>query len=217
MDSKQNDSQTRVRVVLADDHVLTRAGFRLLLEQVPGVEVVAEAGDGDELVGFARSLEPDIVFTDIEMPRKGGLDAIREISDSVPEVRCVVVSMHNTAEMVKLAAASGAVGYVMKDAPALEFRNAITSVTARGTYYSPTVAGLLLSKTEPAAHQVLTERQIEIVKLMASGRSTKEIAYDLNLSTKTVDAHRARIMERLQINDVASITRYALKQRLVSL
>jgi DNA-binding NarL/FixJ family response regulator len=213
----RKDSQTQVRVVLADDHALTRAGFRLLLEQVPGVEVIAEAGDGDELVGLARSLEPDIVFTDIDMPRKGGIDAIREISDSAPGVRCVVVSMHNTAEMVKLAAASGAAGYVMKDAPALEFQNAITSVMTRGSYYSPAVAMLLLSKTQPTPSEVLTERQVEIVKLMAGGQSTKEIAYALNLSTKTVDAHRARIMERLQINDIANLTRYALRHGLVRL
>jgi DNA-binding NarL/FixJ family response regulator len=209
--------ETPVRVVLADDHAMTRAGFRLLLELVPGVEVIAEAGDGDELVALARSLEPDIVFTDIDMPRKSGIDAIREISDSAPTVRCVVVSMHNTAEWVKLASASGAAGYVMKDAPSHEFQNAIASVMARGSYYSPAVASLLLSKTPPTPHDVLTERQIEIVKLMAGGQSTKEIAYALNLSTKTVDAHRARIMERLQINDVANITRYALRHGLISL
>ncbi len=217
MDTYSMNLPTRVRVLLADDHALTRAGFRLLVEQVPDVEVVAEAGDGEELLVLARALLPDIVFTDVEMPKKGGLDAIREITDTLPDVRCVVVSMHNTAGMVKQAAASGAVGYVMKDAPAQEFRSAIASVMARGSYYSPAVAMLLLSKAEPTPLEVLTERQIEIVKLMANGRSTKEIAYDLSLSTKTVDAHRARIMERLQINDLASITRYALKHRLVSL
>jgi DNA-binding NarL/FixJ family response regulator len=214
---QRNPSPTQVRVVLADDHGLTRAGFRLLLEQVPGVEVVAEAGDGEELVRVASALAPDIVFTDIDMPKKDGIAAIRELSNSHPDIRSVVVSMHNTAVMVKRAAAAGAAGYVMKDASTQEFGNAIRNVLERGTYWSSAVAGLLLSKSEPLPEEILTERQLEIVKLLATGQSAKEIAYALNLSTKTVDAHRARIMERLQLNDVASLTRYALKHHLVAL
>ncbi|MGE4242387.1 response regulator [Ramlibacter sp.] len=206
----------KVRVILADDHMLTRAGFRALLEQLPSVEVVAEAGSGDELVRVAQALEPDIVFTDLEMPRLDGIGAIRELSNSCPGVRAVVVSAHNTADMVKRAAAAGAAGYVMKDASSQEFGNAIQSILERGTYWSPGVAALLLSKTEPSPTDVLTERQIEIVKRLASGESAKEIAYALNLSTKTVDAHRARIMERLRMNDIATLTRYALKHQLIA-
>lgn len=214
---QRNPLPAQVRVVLADDHALTRAGFRLLLEQVPGVEVVAEAGDGEELVRVASALAPDIVFTDIDMPHKDGIAAIRELSNSNPDVRSVVVSMHNTAAMVKRAAAAGAAGYVMKDASAQEFGNAIRNVLERGTYWSSAVAGLLLSKSEPLPEDILTERQLEIVKLLATGQSAKEIAYALTLSTKTVDAHRARIMERLQLGDIASLTRYALKHRIVTL
>ncbi|MES2940766.1 MAG: response regulator transcription factor [Pseudomonadota bacterium] len=212
-----NVSQQTVRVVLADDHALTRAGFRLLLEQVPGVEVVGEAGDGEELVRLAAALEPDIVFTDIEMPRLDGFDAIRAIANALPDVRCVVVSMHSTAAMVKRAAICGAAGYVMKDASPREFEHAIASIATSGSYYSPAVSTLLLAKTEALPHELLTERQVEILKRVANGQSTKEIAYDLHLSTKTVDAHRVRIMERLALRDVASLSRYAFRHRLVSL
>lgn len=207
----------KTRIVLADDHALARAGFRMLLEQQPGTEVIAEARDGAELVSLAIALDPDIVFTDIEMPGMGGLEAIRAIADAAPRVRCVVLSMHEDAAMVKLASASGAAGYLMKSASAQEFAQAVQAVTARGSYWSPAVAALLLTTSEPAPEELLTERQIEIVKRMASGQSAKEIAYELDLSSKTVDAHRARIMERLQLHDVASITRYAIKHRLVKL
>lgn len=212
-----NAPQRPIRIVLADDHAMLRAAFTLLVEQLPGAEVIAEAGDGEELIRVAEALEPEIVFVDIEMPKMDGLEAIRRLAQSRPNVRCVVLSMHESVEMVRRAAACGAAGYVMKNASAQELHSAIDAVMARGSYYSPAVASLLLAPVPPGPQEVLTERQVEIVKLMASGKTSKEIAYELGLSPKTVDAHRARIMERLQIFDLASLTHYAIRHRLVEL
>ena len=211
----QRSTTAAVRVILADDHALLRSGLAALLEQVEGIEVVAEAGDGEEMIRLAEALKPDIVFSDIEMPGRDGLDAIEHLRRSIPQVRCIVVSMHGTAEMVKRAAQAGAAGYVMKNASAQELRTAIDTVLDRGSYFSPSITALLLSPKEPGPRDVLTGRQIEILKLMARGLSTKEIAFELELSPKTVDAHRARIMGRLDLTDIASLTRYAVRKGLV--
>lgn len=206
-----------ISVVVADDHALLRAGFTMLLEQIPGVEVAGEAGNGVELVALVESVNPDIVFTDIDMPKMDGLEAIARLAKSRPRVRYLVLSMHDTAEMVRRAAGSGANGYLMKNASAQELRTAIDTVMSRGSYYSPSVAALLLAPGTPGPSELLTQRQIEIVKRLARGQSSKEIAFELGLSAKTVDAHRAGIMQRLEISDVASLTRYAIKHGLVNL
>lgn len=205
-----------VRLIVADDHTLTRAGLTLLLEDLEGVTVVAEAADGEDLVRKAEALQPDLVFTDLEMPRLDGLGAIRRLALTRPHVRCVVVSMHETAAMVRSAAQAGAAGYVLKNASAQELQVAIREVRRRGAYFSPAVANLLLAPTEPEPGALLTERQVEVLTLVARGRSSKEIAFALRLSPKTIDAHRSRIMERLHAHDVASLTRYAIRAGLVA-
>ncbi|MEJ6023410.1 response regulator transcription factor [Ramlibacter sp. PS4R-6] len=204
-----------VRVVLADDHDLVRSGIKALLSMVEGVEVIAEARDGRELVTLVDSLNPDVVMTDISMPGMDGITAIAEIHEKHPQVRMLVLSMYDTVDFVKRAVANGACGYLMKDAPPFELEQAVRSVMATGSYFSPAIAQRLLQPSEPTVDDELTHRQVEILKLIAQGRASKEIAYELGLSPKTVDVHRARIMERLQLNDIASLTRYAVRKGLV--
>ncbi len=212
---KNKDLPSVIRVVLADDHDLVRSGINALLSMIDGVEVIAEARDGRELVTLVESLQPDVVMTDISMPGMDGIAAIAEIHAKWPQVRLLVLSMYDTVDFVKRAVASGACGYLMKDAPPFELEQALRSVMATGTYFSPTIAQRLLQPSEPTADDELTERQVEILRLIAQGKASKEIAYDLGLSPKTVDVHRARIMERLQINDIASLTLYAVRKGLI--
>lgn len=212
---KNKDLPTVIRVVLADDHDLVRSGIKALLGMIDHVEVIAEARDGRELVTLVESLKPEVVMTDISMPNMDGIAAIAEIHARWPEVRTLVLSMYDTVDFVKRAVANGACGYLMKDAPPFELEQAIRSVMATGSYFSPTIAQRLLSPSEPTAGDELTERQVEILRLIAQGKASKEIAYDLGLSPKTVDVHRARIMERLHLNDIASLTLYAVRKGLV--
>ena len=208
-------TQQPIRVVLADDHDLVRSGIKALLSMIDGVQVVAEARDGLELIRLVESLNPDIVMTDISMPRMDGITAISQIHSLHPQVRLLVLSMYDTVDFVKRAVASGACGYLMKDAPPFELEQAVRSVMATGSYFSPAIAQRLLQPSEPTINDELTQRQIEILKLIAQGRASKEIAFELGLSPKTVDVHRSRIMERLRLNDIASLTLYAVRKGLV--
>jgi DNA-binding NarL/FixJ family response regulator len=204
-----------IRVVLADDHDLVRSGIKALLSMIEGVQVIAEARDGKELIGLVEELNPDIVMTDISMPGMDGITAIAEIHSKHPQVRLLVLSMYDTVDFVKRAVANGACGYLMKDAPPMELEQAVRSVMASGSYFSPAIAQRLLQPSEPTVDDELTHRQVEILRLIAQGRASKEIAYELGLSPKTVDVHRARIMERLRLNDIASLTLYAVRKGLV--
>lgn len=212
---KMSPTPQHVRVVLADDHELVRSGIKSLLSMVNGVEVIAEASDGSELIKLVDSLTPDLVMTDISMPGMDGITAIAEIHKRHPEVKLLVLSMYDTVDFVKRAVANGACGYLMKDAPPFELEQAVRSVMATGSYYSPVIAQRLLQPSEPSADDELTTRQVEILKLIAQGRASKEIAFELGLSPKTVDVHRARIMDRLHLNDIASLTLYAVRKGLV--
>lgn len=204
-----------IRLVLADDHDLVRSGIKALLGMVPGVQVVGEARNGTELVALVDATVPDVVMTDIAMPDMDGIAAITDIHARHPQVRLLVLSMHDAVAVVRRAVAAGACGYVMKDAAPSELEQSIASVMATGSYFSPVVAQRLLEPEVQAAEDGLTQRQVEILKLIAQGKASKEIAFELGLSPKTVDVHRARIMERLRLNDVASLTRYAVRKGLV--
>ena len=206
---------TPIRLVLADDHDLVRSGIKALLGMVPGVQVEGEARNGTELVALVDALVPDIAMTDIAMPGMDGIAAITDIHNRHPQVRLLVLSMHDTVGIVRRAVAAGACGYVMKDAAPAELEQSIASVMATGSYFSPVVAQRLLEPEAQAAEDGLTQRQVEILKLIAQGKASKEIAFELGLSPKTVDVHRARIMERLRLNDVASLTRYAVRKGLI--
>jgi DNA-binding NarL/FixJ family response regulator len=204
-----------IQVVLADDHDLVRSGIKALLATVEGVRVIAEARNGNELLALLDSVKPDVVMTDISMPGMDGITAIAEIHSRHPDVRVIVLSMYDTVDFVKRAVANGACGYLMKDAPPFELEQALRSVMATGSYFSAAVAQRLLQPSEPTVDDELTTRQVEILTLIAQGKSAKEIAFELGLSPKTVDVHRARIMERLRLNDIASLTRYAVRKGLV--
>jgi DNA-binding NarL/FixJ family response regulator len=205
------------RIVLADDHDLVRSGIKALLTMIDGVEVIAEARDGGELLTLLADVKPDLVMTDISMPGMDGITAIAQIHDRYPEIKVLVLSMYDTVDFVKRAMASGACGYLLKDASPFELEQALRSVMTMGSYFSPAIAQRLMQPSEPTADDELTHRQVEILKLIAQGRASKEIAFELGLSSKTVDVHRARIMDRLQLNDIASLTRYAVRKGLITL
>jgi DNA-binding NarL/FixJ family response regulator len=206
-----------IHVLLADDHHLVRSGIRSLLHSIPGVRVIAEVGDGRELLALLESVRPDVVITDISMPGLDGLAAISEIRHHHPEVRVMVLSMYDDAEIVKKAIANGACAYLRKDANDFELAAALHSVMSTGAYISAAVARQLLEPGEPSVQELLTERQIEIITLLAQGKSTKEIGFALGLSSKTVDVHRSRIMDRLGIHDVAGLTIFAIRKGLVKI
>lgn len=211
----KNSAAQPIRVVLADDHDLVRSGIKALLSMLENVEVIAEARNGEELVTLVEDVKPDVVMTDISMPGMDGITAISQIHSKHPEVRLLVLSMYDTVDFVKRAVANGACGYLMKDAPPFELEQALRSVMATGSYFSPAIAQRLLQPSEPTVDDELTHRQVEILKLIAQGKASKEIAYELGLSPKTVDVHRARIMERLRLNDIASLTLYAVRKGLI--
>lgn len=204
-----------IHVVVADDHPLVRSGIRSLLKAIPEVRVFAEVGDGAELLDVLGTISPDIVITDISMPGLDGLAAIARIHARHPEVKVIVLSMHDSADMVKRAVAAGAAAYLRKDASEFELASAIHSVMKTGSYISAAVAKLLMEPSEPAVEEVLTDRQVEILKQLAQGKTSKEIAFNLGLSSKTVDVHRVRIMERLGVRDLASLVVYAVRKGLI--
>ena len=204
-----------IQVVLADDHDLVRAGIKALLSSLKGIEVIAEVRDGAELLRLLESVHPDVVVSDITMPGMDGITAVRRIRELYPRLPVIMLSMNESADSIKRAVASGANGYVRKDAPDYELEMALRTVLATGSYYGTGVAQRLLEPSEPGVEDLLTERQVQILTLLAQGLSSKEIAFDLGLSSKTVDVHRTRIMERLELNDVASLTLYAVRKGLV--
>jgi len=204
-----------IRTVLADDHDLVRSGLKLLLEMVPGVEVVSEARSGEELLGAVQRDTPDLVVTDISMPGMDGLTALSKLRAMDKPPRVLVVSMHDSPDFIRRALKLGAAGYVMKEGSPEELEHAVRSVMAGHVYYGAHVSQRLVQERERSPEELLTGRQIEILVLIASGHATKEIAFKLGLSPKTVDVHRARIMERLAINDVAGLTLYSVRHGLV--
>jgi two-component system, NarL family, nitrate/nitrite response regulator NarL len=211
----QSTGAGTIRVVLADDHDLVRSGIGALLSTVDGVEVVAEARDGLEVLQLLETVRADIVITDINMPGMDGITAAARITQNFPGVRVIVLSMLDSVDAVKRAVASGACGYLRKDAPRFELELAVRSVMQSGSYFGNGVAQLLLQPTEAPADEILTRRQLEVLTMIAQGKSAKEIAYELGLSSKTVDVHRAKLMERLGLDDIASLTRYAVRKGLV--
>lgn len=211
-----------VRVLLADDHALVRAGIRALLQGLEGVTVVAETGNGAEVLALARTHRPDVVLLDISMPGLSGLDVSAQLEQELPEVRVVVLSMHANEEYVLQALRSGAVGYMLKDSATAELELALKAVMQGETYLSPPISKQVVEGyvqrvgAEQPASEKLTPRQREVLQLIAEGHSTKEIAYRLELSVKTVETHRAQLMERLQIRDIAGLVKYAIRSGLAS-
>jgi len=225
-------SRSPLRVVVADDHGLVRSGLIALLTDVPALTVVGECDDGEALLELVAELMPDLVITDISMPKLSGLRALEAIHARHPDIRVLVLSMYDSAEFVQQALTAGASGYLLKDSAMVELQLAIEAIRAGHTYLSPKISTRLVEqlKNAPMAapatatsaspatiSPLLTPRQVEILTLIARGKALKEIAFELGLSVKTVETHRATLMERLRIREVAGLVRYAARHGLVSL
>jgi DNA-binding NarL/FixJ family response regulator len=217
-----------IRVLLADDHELVRAGIRALLQNIPGIEVVAEADDGREALRGIAALKPDVVLMDIAMPGLNGLEAAGRAAKEFPHVRVVILSMHASEDYVLQALRAGAAGYLLKGARTAELELAVTSVARGEIYLSPAASKHVVleyiqrangaapdGEAEALPSERLTPRQREILQLIAEGHTSKEIAQQLNISTKTVEMHRTQIMDRLDIRDIAGLVRYAIRAGLV--
>jgi DNA-binding NarL/FixJ family response regulator len=207
----------RIRVLVADDHTLVRAGIRALLQALPDVEVVAEASDGREALHLIRTRQPNVALMDIAMAGLNGLEAAVRVVKQHPGVRVIILSMHANEEYVMQALRAGATGYLLKDAATTELELALHAVTRGETYLSPAISKKVIDnylnriESRPKVSSYLTPRQREVLQLIAEGKSAKEIAFVLNVSVKTVETHRAQLMERLDIYDVAGLVRYAMR------
>jgi DNA-binding NarL/FixJ family response regulator len=213
-----------IRTVIADDHTIVREGLRSVLEKEIDIEIVAEATDGRAVLELAEKLKPDVIVLDIAMPIMSGIEATRKICNKYDNVKVVILSMHSDKRFVSRALKAGAQGYMLKDCAAEELIRAIRAVVANQTYLSPAVAsgvvkGYLnyLSMTSSEPLSTLTPRENEILQLIAEGKNTKDIALILNLSIKTVETHRQRIMIKLNIYSIAGLTKYAVSEGLASL
>lgn len=212
-----------IRILLADDHALVRAGLRALLENMTDVVVVAEASNGREALEVIRSLQPDIALMDIEMPELNGVEATLRLSQDLARTKVIVLSMHEQETYVRNALRAGASGYLLKGSLPTELELAIRAVHRGERYLSPRISGRVIdgyvSEAGPGAAdplERLTSRQREVLQLVAEGHSTKDIAVRLNLSVKTVETHRADIMTRLDIHDVPGLVRLAVRAGLVN-
>jgi DNA-binding NarL/FixJ family response regulator len=210
-----------VRVLLADDHTLVRAGIRALLDKLPEVQVVAEATDGRAALNLVKTHQPHVVLMDIAMPGLNGLEATRRMVKEFPGTNVLILSMHASEEYVWQALRGGAAGYLLKGAELAELALAIKAVTSGETYLSPPISKQIIRDYvrrvggEETLLERLTPRQREILQLIAEGTTTKNIGMALKISVKTVETHRAQLMERLDIHDVAGLVRYAIKIGLV--
>ena len=226
-----------IRVVLVDDHGLVRAGLRSLVEKLSGVEVVGEASDGREALKLVETLTPDIVLMDLSMRGLGGIETTSRVAQASPATRVIVVSVHTEPQSVLAAIDAGAAGYLSKDSSLAELDVAIRSVVRGGTFLSPTISRHVLDDyrrrvangggeplsgdphqpgaTERAMLARLTPRQREILQLLAEGASSRKMARTLELSIKTIETHRAQLMQRLAIHDVAGLVRFAIRAGLV--
>lgn len=211
-----------IRIVLADDHKLVRAGIRALLEQISGVKVVGEAGEGREILNTIQETKPNIALLDIGMSGLNGLDAAAQITKDYPDVRVIILSMHSTEEYVMQAMKIGVAGYLLKDSATEELEMAVRSVAIGEHYLSPSISKRVLTdyrdrlNREEDERAKLTTRQREILQLIAEGKSTREIAELLHISVKTIETHRSQLMDRLDIHDLAGLVRYAIRIGLIS-
>ena len=208
-----------MRVVIADDHALVRSGLRMLLENEGGFEVVAEAGTADEAVRAARLEKPDVVLLDVVMPGRSGLDALAEVLEAAPEAKVLVLSMQDDPRYVREAFAAGASGYLLKEAADAELVAALREVAAGGRYVHPAlgarIAAADAAAQAKAAADPLSEREREVLRLLALGHTNQEIAKMLFISVRTAETHRAHIMQKLRLSTRAELVRYALAEDLL--
>jgi len=213
-----------IRILLADDHNILRDGMRLLLERQPGFAVVGEAADGREVVQLAQEQSPDVVVMDIAMPNMNGIEATRRIVDRTPGVGVVILSMHYDESYVLRSLKAGARAYLLKDAVKTELIAAIQAVTQGRSYFSPKISRILQEdfiqllgrKGGDDSYDLLTEREREVLQLVAEGKTNKEIANQLNLSLYTVDTHRTHILQKLNLHSVPELILYAVRKGIIS-
>ena len=209
-----------IRVVLADDHTLVRAGIRTLLREFPDIQVVGEASDGPALLELVATQGPDVALVDIGMPGMSGLEVVRRLSTKTPSVRAVILSMHKGEEYVVEALRAGAAGYLLKDSAVGELEIALHAVMRGETYLSPAICRAVMNDSIGNSSQergwALTNRQREVLQLVVDGYTNKEIAQRLGVSHRTVEVHRMQIMRRLNVNNVPALVRLAVRLGLVS-
>ncbi len=214
-------------LLLVDDHSLIRAGVRALVSDIPGYTIVGEAADGVHLSDLVQRLKPDIILLDIFMKEVDGLDALEQLLKVQPDCKVLILSMHTDPDMIMRALEQGAHGYLLKDATATELEQALEALRNGERYLSPAIAHTVINRAlqgprpdKPAITQQkynLTARQLEILRLIVRGKSTREIAAGLDLSIKTVETHRSQIMKRLQIFDVAGLVLFCVREQIISL
>jgi DNA-binding NarL/FixJ family response regulator len=209
-----------------DDHSLIRAGVRALVLDIPGYAVIGEANDGSKLLEMVEQLSPDIILLDISMKETGGLEALQRLKRVRPQCKVLILSMHTDPALIMQALESGAHGYLLKDTTAIELEHALDALRNNERYLSPAIAHTVINqalirtqKSQPQTQDShnLTARQLEILRLIVRGKSTREIANGLGLSIKTVETHRSQIMKRLQIYDVAGLVLFAVREQIISL
>lgn len=213
-----------IRILLADDHEIVREGIRSLLEKQPDMEVVAEAEDGPTAVQLARQLLPDVVIMDITMAGLNGIVAARQIMAQAPDVKVIALSVHSDKRFVMEMLKAGASGYLLKDCAFEELARAINAVVAGHTYLSPEITSLVIDasrhywgKPELTGLSILSRRELEVIELIAQGKSVRQVASALQLSTKTIESHRRRILKKLGIDNVAELTLWAIREGLVTI
>ena len=221
-ESPSRDSR-QIRILLADDHQILRSGLRGLIERQPRFEVVAEADQGRTAVQLCRKRSPDVVIMDISMPDLNGIEATRQILRDSPNTKVIILSVHSSQRFVAEVFKAGASGYLLKDCSFEDLVSAIFAVYAGETYLHPQIATVVrddylqfLLQRDSSPSPALSPREREVLQLIAEGKNTKEIAFSFNLSVKTVEAHRQRIMEKLNIHSVAALTKYAIREGLTS-
>lgn len=212
------------KVLLADDHKIVRDGFRTLLAKNEEIRVVGEAEDGRRTVQMVKKLSPDIVIMDVAMPDLNGIEATRQITAEFPDVKVIAVSMHSDRRFVSEMLKAGASAYLSKDYAFDELENAIRTVISNKIYLSPDISGVVVEnyvrqpqKPEESAFSLLSQREREVVQLLAEGKTSKEIADQLHVSVKTVETHRTNIMTKLNIHRLAELTKYAIREGLTPL
>ena len=208
----------RIRILLADDHAVVRQGFRMILGAQSDLEIVGEAGNGREAVELAATLKPDVVVMDVTMPELNGIEATRRLTAENPHIRVVALSMHKDSVYVREILRAGARGYLLKDSVADDLVAAVRAVAGGEGYLSPAVSNAVLDDyrkhvTNPI--DMLSSREREVLQMLAEGKTNKEIAVVLNLSVYTVDAHRGRIMEKLNVHSINELVRFAVRNGLI--
>ncbi|MEW6752316.1 MAG: response regulator transcription factor [Candidatus Latescibacterota bacterium] len=210
-----------IRIMLVDDHQIVREGLRALIDSQPDMKVVAEAEDGRTAVQMIRQQAPEVVVMDVGMPQLNGVEATRQIVEQNPSVRVIALSMHNDRRFVTGMLKAGAAGYLLKNSASDELLQAIHTVTLNQTYLSPAITGIVVEdyvrQAESIETSTLTNREREVLQLLAEGKSTKQIAAYLHVSTKTVATHRQNIMDKLELHSIAELTQYAISSGLITL